>query len=228
MAPLWQSGVRPGCSSNHRHSPAFSCPMCGVSVIVAWMKAVNIRKALGAPHEHDIVLDIGAGHDHTIKHLEHSRVTKYFAIEPNVHMHAERRRAASAAGYSEDADTLLIQRCRRYFYLLFLPSRAKPALDTLIFILTIRSISSPRPTIYTLITEELKPGGQVLFYEHHRSVAYRSHVPYISPRKEVSDDAPWFSGLFGHRLATYLEVYLQDDEAECDSLKEIPVNGAVS
>ncbi|KAG1864942.1 hypothetical protein DFJ58DRAFT_771681 [Suillus subalutaceus] len=77
------------------------------------------------------------GHGHTVNYLDHSRVTKYVAVEPNVHMHAELRRTASAAGY-----------------------------NTLISVLTICSIPSPQSTISGLVTEVLKPGGQMLFYEH--------------------------------------------------------------
>lgn len=83
-------------------------------------------------------------------------------------MHAELRRTASAAGYSEDAGTLLILSCGAEdisTILSALPA-PHPPVDTLISILTICSIPSPQATISALITEALKPGGQVLFYEH--------------------------------------------------------------
>jgi hypothetical protein len=83
-------------------------------------------------------------------------------------MHTELRRVASAAGYSEDTGTLLILSCGAEDISTILSSlpAPHPPIDTLISVLTICSIPSPQATITTLITEALKPGGQVLFYEH--------------------------------------------------------------
>lgn len=85
-------------------------------------------------------------------------------------MHAEIRRRASAAGYTESAGTLLILSCgveQISTILSSLPtSLGHPPIDTLISILTICSIPSPQSTVSGLITEVVKPGGQVLFYEH--------------------------------------------------------------
>jgi hypothetical protein len=83
-------------------------------------------------------------------------------------MHAKLRRIASAAGYSEDAGTLLILTCGAEnisTILSYLPA-PHPPVDTIISVLTICSIPSPQSTISALITEVLKPGGQILFYEH--------------------------------------------------------------
>ncbi|KAG0696368.1 hypothetical protein DFH29DRAFT_836942 [Suillus ampliporus] len=128
----------------------------------------DVKKALITPHAYGVVLDLGAGHGHTVTYLEHSRVTKYVAVEPNVHMHAQLRRTASAAGYNEDAGTLLILPCGAEDISTILSSLPSPhpPIDTLISVLTICSIPSPQSTIAALITEVLKPGGQVLFYEH--------------------------------------------------------------
>ncbi|KAG1772459.1 hypothetical protein EV702DRAFT_1133990 [Suillus placidus] len=128
----------------------------------------GVKKELITPHAYGVVLDLGAGHGHTVNYLDHSRVTKYVAVEPNVHMHAELRRTASAAGYSEDAGTLLILPCGAEnisTILSYLPA-AHPPVDTLISVLTICSIPSPQSTVSALITEVLRPGGQILFYEH--------------------------------------------------------------
>ncbi|KAG1744948.1 uncharacterized protein EDB91DRAFT_1328250 [Suillus paluster] len=128
----------------------------------------DVKKGLITPHAYGFVLDLGAGHGHTVNYLERSRVTKYIAVEPNVHMHARLRSTAFAAGYSEEAGTLLILTCGAEdisTILLSLPS-PHPPIDTLISVLTICSIPSPQSTIAALITEVLKPGGQMLFYEH--------------------------------------------------------------
>ncbi|KAG1737191.1 hypothetical protein EDB19DRAFT_1895895 [Suillus lakei] len=116
------------------------------------------KQKLITPHAYGVVLDIGAGHGHTIKYLDYSRVTKYVAVEPNTHMHAELRRTASAAGYTEASNTLLILPCGAEHISTILSSlpTPHPPIDILISILTISG----------LITEVVKPGGQVLFYEH--------------------------------------------------------------
>lgn len=128
------------------------------------------KQSLITPHAYGVVLDIGAGHGHTINYLDHSRVTKYVAVEPNTHMHAELRRTASAAGYTESTGTLLILSCGAEHISTILSSLptllGHPPIDTLISILTICSIPSPQNTISRLITEVVGPGGQVLFYEH--------------------------------------------------------------
>jgi hypothetical protein len=86
-------------------------------------------------------------------------------------MHAELRRVASGAGYSEDAGTLLILSCGAEDIATIFSSlpAPHPPIDTLLFVLTICSIPSPQSTVCTLINEALKPSGQVLFFEHVRS-----------------------------------------------------------
>ncbi|KAJ8591981.1 hypothetical protein M405DRAFT_813450 [Rhizopogon salebrosus TDB-379] len=128
----------------------------------------DVKQVLITPHAYGVVLDLGAGHGHTVNYLDHSRVTKYVAVEPNVLMHTELRHVASAAGYSEDAGTLLILPCGAEDISTILSSlpAPHPPVDTLISVLTICSIPSPQSTVCTLINEALKPGGQVLFYEH--------------------------------------------------------------
>ncbi|KAG1774148.1 hypothetical protein EV702DRAFT_1200645 [Suillus placidus] len=132
--------------------------------------ARSTKQKLITPHAYGVVLDIGAGHGHTINYLDHSRITKYVAVEPNIHMHPELRRTASAAGYTESAGTLIILPCGAEHITTILSSLPTPLphppIDTLISILTICSIPSPQSTISGLITEVLKPGGQVLFCEH--------------------------------------------------------------
>ncbi|KAG1826490.1 hypothetical protein DFJ58DRAFT_828990 [Suillus subalutaceus] len=74
------------------------------------------KQKLITPHAYGVVLDIGAGHGHTINYLDRSRVTKYVALEPNTHMHAEIRRTASAAGYTESTGSAPHPLLRRRTY----------------------------------------------------------------------------------------------------------------
>jgi len=136
-----------------------------------------VKDGLIPANAQGIVLDLGAGHGHTVNYLDRSRVTKYVALEPNKLMHPGIRKTAEAAGYTEMAGTLLI-----------LPYGAEEiasitsalggrhTVDTLISILTLCSIPSPERTLHALVDDVLKPGGQLLFYEHvlspHDDVAW--------------------------------------------------------
>ncbi|KAG2363129.1 hypothetical protein BDR07DRAFT_1471408 [Suillus spraguei] len=132
------------------------------------------KQKLITPHAYGVVLDIGAGESRSHISITPSSYQNQDTGIPSTtsttHMHAEIRRRASAAGYTESAGTLLILSCgveQISTILSSLPtSLGHPPIDTLISILTICSIPSPQSTVSGLITEVVKPGGQVLFYEH--------------------------------------------------------------
>ena len=107
------------------------------------------------------------GHGHTAKYLDTIRVTKYVALEPNIHMHDEIRRAADAAGFSEAAGTFVLLACGAEDTTTILTSLGGyQPVDTLVSVLALCSVPDPQETIKSLATEVLKPGGQVLFFEH--------------------------------------------------------------
>lgn len=117
-----------------------------------------------------------SGHGHTVKYLDHDKITKYVAIEPNELMHPEIRKVANAAGYTEAAGTLLILRYgAEQIELINSALGGSLAVDSIISILTICSIPSPEETVGKLVGQVLKPGGQFLFYEH-----------VLSPREDVA------------------------------------------
>ncbi|KAH9946607.1 hypothetical protein B0H21DRAFT_693432 [Amylocystis lapponica] len=125
-----------------------------------------------------IVLDVGAGHGHTVNYLDGEKVTKYVALEPNEHMHSEIRRIAAAAGFTEDAGTLLILSYGAEDTTSITSALGGlHSVDTLISVLALCSISSPERSLHALADDVLKPGGQFLFYEH-----------VLSPR----DDVAWW------------------------------------
>ena len=111
-----------------------------------------------------------------MNYLDRSKVTKYIALEPNTRMHDEIRKQAAEANFTEADGTLAI-----------LPFSAEevpqivaalgspPMVDTLITILTLCSIPKPKDTITELVDILLKPGGQLLYYEH-----------VLSPRSDVA------------------------------------------
>jgi len=116
------------------------------------------------------------GHGHTIKYLRPDKVTKYIALEPNELMHPQIRTQANAAGFTESAGTLLIlpygaEDTHQFSSLDGIPQ----PIDTLISILTLCTVPRPERTLRALVADVLKPGGQLLFYEH-----------VLSPREDVA------------------------------------------
>ena len=117
-----------------------------------------------------------AGHGHTVKYLDREKVTKYVALEPNTLMHEEIRKVSADSGYSEADGTLVVLPYGAQDIPQIVDALGAPhSVDTLVSILTICSIPSPANTMKELVDLVLKPGGQLLFYEH-----------VLSPRSDVA------------------------------------------
>jgi hypothetical protein len=90
-------------------------------------------------------------------------------------MHSRLRSTANAAGFSEADGTFLLLSCGAEdaeTIISAVGNGGQTSIDTLISILTLCSVPSPETTTSSLVREVLKPGGQLLFYEHvlsHRS-----------------------------------------------------------
>jgi hypothetical protein len=90
-------------------------------------------------------------------------------------MHPRLRSAANAAGFSEADGTLLILSCGAEdteTIISAVGNGGQTSVDTLISILTLCSVPSPETTASSVVRDVLRPGGQLLFYEHvlsHRS-----------------------------------------------------------
>jgi SAM-dependent methyltransferase len=110
------------------------------------------------------------GHGHTLHYLDHKRVTKYIALEPNALMHPHIRSLANSLGYSESAGSLQILSCGAEEITSWIPVHS---VDTMISILTLCTVSDLQKTVNELVLA-LKPGGTFLFYEH-----------VLSPRADV-------------------------------------------
>ncbi|KAJ7760427.1 hypothetical protein B0H16DRAFT_572338 [Mycena metata] len=151
-------------------------------------KLTLIPQATGA------VLDIGAGHGHSIDYFNRAVVTAYIVLEPNELMHDAIRVRANgglfpffstplpnlftAAGYNEENGTLLILRgCGAEDTSMILAQLAGANLrvNTMLSIMTLCSIPDPQENISRLVREVLEPGGRLLFYEH-----------VLSPRADVA------------------------------------------
>ncbi|KAL1942232.1 hypothetical protein VTO73DRAFT_6296 [Trametes versicolor] len=134
------------------------------------------KQALLPENATGVVLDIGAGHGHTILYVDPSKVTKYVALEPNQLMHEELRALAATKGFTEAAGNLLLLPYGAEDTALITSALGGTGVaDTLVCILTICSIPDPERTLAALVSDVLKPGGLLLFYEH-----------VLSPRADVA------------------------------------------
>ncbi|KAI0072621.1 hypothetical protein K474DRAFT_1650758 [Panus rudis PR-1116 ss-1] len=127
-----------------------------------------VKKSLITPYAKGVVLDLGAGHGHTVNHLDHSKVNKYIALEPNVLMHPHIRTLAQKAGFTESEGTLQIlpYGIEDLSSIVSALGGSPRCVDTIISILTLCSIPEPERTLRGLLEVVLKPGGQFLYYEH--------------------------------------------------------------
>ncbi|KAF5375948.1 hypothetical protein D9615_008217 [Tricholomella constricta] len=129
-----------------------------------------VKEHLITPNAYGVVLDIGAGHGHCVSYLDKTRVTRYVALEPNALMHQHIRAVANEAGFNESDGTLLLLTCGAEDAASIVSSIAgdtnQQPVDTLISILTLCTVPTPERTLASIVGNVLKPGGQLLFYEH--------------------------------------------------------------
>ncbi|KZV78306.1 hypothetical protein EXIGLDRAFT_717173, partial [Exidia glandulosa HHB12029] len=126
----------------------------------------EIKSKLVTPHALGVVLEIGAGHGHTAHYLDISKVTRYVALEPNLGFHAHIRQHAHDAGFVEADGTLLILGTGGEDIAGIIHSLGPSSVDTLLSIHSLCSVPNPKSTIRALVHRVLKPGGQLLSYEH--------------------------------------------------------------
>ncbi|KAF5356378.1 hypothetical protein D9758_009473 [Tetrapyrgos nigripes] len=142
----------------------------------------EIKRNLITPRARGVVLDLGAGHGHTIKYLDRSKVKKYIALEPNMCMHSKIREMASSHGFTESDGTFLLIECSAsdvhsiLFQISTLEKQHKEIqVDTIISFRSACGFPSPENTLQRLVRDVLKPGGRFLFFEH-----------VLSERKDVA------------------------------------------
>jgi hypothetical protein len=82
-------------------------------------------------------------------------------------MHPHIKETAGKAGFTEESDTLLILSCGvEDLETIMSAIGGQHQVDTIVSILTLCSVPQPEQTIKALAEKALKPGGQMLFYEH--------------------------------------------------------------
>ncbi|KAF9005059.1 S-adenosyl-L-methionine-dependent methyltransferase [Cyathus striatus] len=134
-----------------------------------------VKEGLLTPYASGVVMDIGAGHGHSAHYLDHDKVTKYIAVEPNTLMHDLIRENASKAGFKESDGSLEILPYGAENTSAILSALGGAQVDTIISILTLCTIPSPESTIKAVVHDLLLPGGQLLYYEH-----VLSHLPDVA------------------------------------------------
>lgn len=77
----------------------------------------------------------------------------------------------------------------------------------------------PRYRLAILPAHIIRLNDLLLGDVHSHSLHAEVVVPRTSPSKKVGEDATYIRGLFSRGAATDVEVYLENDEAECNSLE---------
>lgn len=145
-------------------------------------------------------------------------------------MHHRIRTEANAHGFHESDGTLLILSCgmedtQKILTALSQSSAAhsssrstppnSPSVDTIVSVLTLCSVPEPQKNISRLVRDVLKPGGQLLIYEH-----------VLSKRKDVAwwqrFWAPvWALAFDGCRLDRPSDVWVTDVKVQGEDGKSI-------
>ena len=113
-----------------------------------------------------IVLEVGPGSGSQLSRLDPSKITKAFGVEPTLDLHDQLRASIKKAGLT-DVYTIVpggideTQQLSKY-------GIEKESIDTLLLIQVLCCVPQPEKTARELY-ELLKPGGQMIVYEHVRS-----------------------------------------------------------
>jgi SAM-dependent methyltransferase len=122
------------------------------------------------PHASGVVLDVGAGHGYTMQYLDKEKVTRYVAVEPNAYMHEQIYKMAEKCGFSVEKGEVVVLGCGAEDI-----DTIKEAVgeagkaDTVVSVLTLCSVRDAKRVVGRLLDEVLRPGGEVLWYEHVKS-----------------------------------------------------------
>ncbi|KAJ3076972.1 hypothetical protein HDU98_010266 [Podochytrium sp. JEL0797] len=117
----------------------------------------DVRAILITPNAHGLVLDIGAGHGHTLQMLNKNAVKKYIAVEPNVDMHPFIVKEGEKAGIPVE-----ILSCGVHD----LPPSLR--VDTIICVLTLCSVGNVESAA-AILYRALNPSGCLIAFEHVKS-----------------------------------------------------------
>ncbi|QRW23386.1 methyltransferase domain protein [Rhizoctonia solani] len=119
------------------------------------------------PHASGVVIDIGAGHGHTMQYLDRKRVTRYVAIEPNPYMHQQIYKMAEKCGFSIEKGEVVVLGCGAEDIETIREAVGETGkADTVVSILSLCSVRDAKQILGRLLNEVVRSGGEVLWYEH--------------------------------------------------------------
>jgi len=129
------------------------------------------------PYVEGVVLEIGAGHGHSLKYMQREKITKYYALEPNTDMWPGLRKAIVEAGLSEeDGSAVLLPYGAGDIDKIAGALGGENKLDTIVSILVFCSVPDAQDVLPALCQRLLKKGGSLLMYEHCLSPVPSSRV----------------------------------------------------
>ncbi|KAL8946254.1 MAG: hypothetical protein Q9222_007329 [Ikaeria aurantiellina] len=117
------------------------------------------------------IIEIGPGSGNQVGRYDRSKITKIYGIEPNKGLHAQLRESVKNAGLS-DVYTIVpcniqdVEILRKY-------GVDQETFDTILSVQVFCSIPNPREAAAAM-WRLLKPGGQMVVYEHVKAYDYIS------------------------------------------------------
>ena len=109
------------------------------------------------------VLEVGPGSGSQVVRLDAAKITKAFGVEPTLDLHDQLRASIKKAGLTDvytivPAEIDNMQQLSKY-------GIDKESIDTLLVVQVLCCVPQPKKTVRELY-ELLKPGGQMIIYEH--------------------------------------------------------------
>jgi SAM-dependent methyltransferase len=129
------------------------------------------RKLLS--HASGSVLEIGPGAGHTIAYYDPEKVSKIVGIEPYVPLHVHTRAAIERAKLTDKYE--LVAASIEDSSILSEHGVLLGSIDTIICVQVLCSIPNPKRVIAEMY-KFLKPGGQLILFEHVRSHDFITHI----------------------------------------------------
>ena len=119
------------------------------------------------------VLELGPGSGNQLPRYDNSKIERIYGIEPNVHLHCALRNKIKKHGLS-DVYTIVpcgvedLEKLREY-------GIGPETIDTVTSVQVLCSVPKPAALVKSLY-RLLKPGGQMIIYEHVKSEDYLSQL----------------------------------------------------
>jgi len=129
-------------------------------------KTWAIQKRQVVTHASGNILEVGPGAGHTIAYYDASKVTKIVGIEPFAALHPLIRAAVERAKLTDKYD--LVCASIEDSQVLAEHGVLPGTMDTIVCVQVLCSIPNPKQVIAEMY-KLLKPGGQIVFFEHVRS-----------------------------------------------------------